>query len=196
MYLSNNQLTGAIPSQLGNLTNLQRLYLNNNQLSGSIPTQLGNLASLASLNLRDNGLTGCVPETLQRIAAIQDDLTSLGLPRCHADLAALTALYEATNGANWTNRTNWFTYSPFADWHGVTTDESGRVTSLNFYYNGLSGTIPAEISGLTDLTSLRISNNALTGTIPSQLGNLTNLTSLDLVQNQLSGAIPTPNSAP
>ena len=86
--------------------------LTDNSLSGTIPADVGNLASLTTLNLRDNGLTGCVPKTLQSIAAIQDDLTSLGLPRCDADLAALTALYEATNGANWTNRTNWLTDQP------------------------------------------------------------------------------------
>ena len=82
-------------------------------MSGPIPSELGNLTSLTELNLNNNQLSGCVPQALQNISAIQTNLATLGLPPCHADLAALTALYEATNGANWTNRTNWLTYSPF-----------------------------------------------------------------------------------
>ena len=41
LWLSNNQLTGAIPTELGQLTNLTFLNLYNNQLTGAIPTELG-----------------------------------------------------------------------------------------------------------------------------------------------------------
>ena len=37
LYLFSNQLTGAIPAEIGNLINLSNLYLNNNQLTGAIP---------------------------------------------------------------------------------------------------------------------------------------------------------------
>ena len=36
--LSDSGLNGEIPSEIGNLVNLDRLYLSNNQLSGIIPT--------------------------------------------------------------------------------------------------------------------------------------------------------------
>ena len=39
--LSQNQLTGPIPPELGNLSNLQGLYLWGNQLTGPIPAELG-----------------------------------------------------------------------------------------------------------------------------------------------------------
>ena len=48
--LSDNQLSGSIPAQLGNLSSLESLYLSFNQLSGSIPKELGNLSSLESLS--------------------------------------------------------------------------------------------------------------------------------------------------
>ena len=51
IYLSTNQLSGSIPSQLGLLGSLGDLRLSGNQLSGPIPTELGNLHSLTLLYL-------------------------------------------------------------------------------------------------------------------------------------------------
>ena len=47
--LSNNQLTGSIPPEIGNLTNLEYLYLYNNQLTGVIPESICDL----TLNFTD-----------------------------------------------------------------------------------------------------------------------------------------------
>ena len=47
--LSNNQLTGKIPSEIGNLTDLVFLYLQDNQISGEIPLEIGNLTDLDRL---------------------------------------------------------------------------------------------------------------------------------------------------
>ena len=44
--LYSNQLTGTIPVELGNLSNLQYLQLYSNQLTGTIPVELGNLSNL------------------------------------------------------------------------------------------------------------------------------------------------------
>jgi len=40
LELHNNQLTGTIPTAIGNLTNLRRLFMYGNQLTGSIPTTI------------------------------------------------------------------------------------------------------------------------------------------------------------
>ena len=105
------------------------------------------------------------------------------------DRAALVALYNATDGANWTNNTNWLSSEPVGDWHGVAAS-SGRVTGLSLAQNQLSGTIPTELGNLANLTRLNLYYNKLTGAIPAQLGNLANLTTLDLGINELTGAIP------
>ena len=57
-----NQLTGSIPSQLGNLINLEYLNLGENQLTGSIP--LGEFLSNLVDSLRENQLTGSIPSVL------------------------------------------------------------------------------------------------------------------------------------
>lgn len=111
-------------------------------------------------------------------------------PNYPPEQAALIALYDATDGANWTDNTNWRTDAPIGTWHGVTTNADGDVTHLDLTYNGLSGQIPAAIAQLTELRQLILSTNQLTGPIPTELGNLTQLETLDLSSNQLTGTIP------
>ena len=114
------------------------------------------------------------------------------------DEAALVAFYNATDGPNWRNNTNWLTDAPLDDWAGVsaiTTTENGRVvgecvTVLSLGNNQLSGEIPAELGNLLNLTSLYLRGNQLSGEIPAELDNLLNLVRLSLHDNQLSGEIP------
>ena len=53
-----NQLTGAIPPELGNLTTLTHMDFTLNQLSGEIPAELGNLTNLVWLGFWANQLSG------------------------------------------------------------------------------------------------------------------------------------------
>ena len=106
------------------------------------------------------------------------------------DRDILVALYAATDGPNWKDAENWLTDAPLADWHGVDTDEQGRVTQLHLNFNDLVGSIPHELGMLTSLTKLSLQSNALTGPIPPELGHLTSLTELDLQWNNLTGPVP------
>tara|TARA_A100001015_G_C14856110_1_gene658415 strand:+ start:68 stop:826 length:759 start_codon:yes stop_codon:yes gene_type:complete len=58
LSLDGNQLTGEIPPEIGNLTNLTYLFLTHNQLIGEIPPEIGNLTNLTSLSLGYNQLSG------------------------------------------------------------------------------------------------------------------------------------------
>ena len=106
------------------------------------------------------------------------------------DRAALVAFYHATDGPNWTNKTNWLSAMSLNQWHGVTTDGSGRVTSLDINRNQLRGEIPAQLGHLVELQRLELIGNQLSGGLPAELGSLSNLASLDLAHNQLNGEIP------
>ena len=106
------------------------------------------------------------------------------------DREALEALYNATSGANWTNKTNWLTNAPVGQWYGVTTDGSGRVTRLDLADNQLTGSIPDELGSLANLEVLDLNDNQLTGEIPTSLGSLANLQELHITRNQFTGTIP------
>ena len=91
------------------------------------------------------------------------------------DRAALVALYNATNGSNWRNNTNWLSKEAIDQWYGVSTDCLGRVIRLNLNGNQLAGSIPAQIGALTNLVQMNLSGNQLSGPIPVELGRLVKL---------------------
>ncbi|KAJ4824857.1 BRASSINOSTEROID INSENSITIVE 1-associated receptor kinase 1 [Turnera subulata] len=69
--LYSNNLTGRIPEELGNLTNLVSLDLYLNNLTGEIPPTLGKLEKLRFLRLNNNTLTGTIPVSLTNIKTLQ-----------------------------------------------------------------------------------------------------------------------------
>jgi Leucine-rich repeat (LRR) protein len=105
-----------------------------------------------------------------------------------AEYEALEALYNSTDGPNWSNNSGWLDTDTPCNWYGVTCS-GGHVTGLNLNTNQLSGSIPPELGNLANLQDLHLSHNQLSGSIPPQLGNLTNLQDLSLAVNQLSGSI-------
>ena len=99
--------------------------------------------------------------------------------------AALIALYDSTDGDHWSNKTGW-NDAPGTEcsWYGVTcTGDS--VTILDLYANQLTGSLPAELGNLINLTYLSLHTNQLAGTIPAELNNLTNLTDLFLYEKNM-----------
>ena len=100
---------------------------------------------------------------------------------------ALVALYNATNGDNWQNNTNWLAGSSIEDiaaWQGITV-ENGDVVAINLRQNKLNGALPKEIGELKALEYLNLGISQI-GTIPTEVGSLSSLTALYLDQTGLS----------
>ena len=179
--LHSSQLSGMIPTELGNLATLERLYLWGNELTGPVPAELGNLANLEILNLRSNQLAGTIPAQLGNLTNLQElylydnELTGT-IPPELGNLANLRVLDLADNQLT----------EPIPVWLGDLTD----LEQLYLWGNQLTGLIPTELGGLTKLEELYLSDNQLTGPIPPELGNLANLTELSLRGNQLTGEMP------
>ena len=64
-----------------------------------------------------------------------------------SDRAALIALYNATDGDNWTNNTNWLSNEPLSSWYGVNTTIYGRVTRLYLPENHVERDDPGRAGG-------------------------------------------------
>jgi len=114
------------------------------------------------------------------------------------DWSALKAFYQATNGNNWTDNSNWNivngTMHPqnchLNDMAGIILNENNRVSGIELPDNNLSGNIPPEIAQLSKLDEVVLSDNNLNGIIPPEIGQLKNLVVLELGNNDLSGMLP------
>ena len=96
LYLSNNQLSGSISPEFGNLSSLRDLVLWGNQLAGPIPPEVGNLTNLRRLLVKDNRLTGCIPAQLRETG--RNDLAEIGLPYCGQTALERTAPSAPSGG--------------------------------------------------------------------------------------------------
>lgn len=225
LELHGNNLVGEIPPAISSLSSLELLRLGDNQLSGPLPLELQLLSSLIHLEYDNTSI--CEPDAqnfrswlfrpgLDRegtddkcafSCSLQEDLPV-------AECAALQALYESTNGPDWTSHTHWMEHRNPCVWQGVEC-ASGHVTKLDLRENNLVGNLPPEIGdlpylswlwldrnqltgelpegivGLPRLERLWLSENDLTGTLPSGIGGLCNLSSIYLQENQIGGYIPT-----
>jgi hypothetical protein len=102
---------------------------------------------------------------------------------------ALVAIYNSTNGEHWKYNTGWLVTNTPCSWYGMKC-KNGQVTRLYLQYNQLTGFIPPEIEGLSNLEVLNMKNNDLCEDIPVGLMNLEHLWSLKLDNNHLTASDP------
>jgi Leucine-rich repeat (LRR) protein len=105
---------------------------------------------------------------------------------------ALVAIYNATGGANWTDKTNWLAAAGTeCTWYGVYCDEAqSNVVGIGLGDNNLRGTFPPDIAKLTKLRNLQLWYNHLSGPLPQEIGQLTDLEIIYAGHNEFSGRIP------
>jgi len=79
LELSSLALSGIVPADIGNLTNLVYLHLSDNNLSSTLPREFFSLTSLAELYLSSNLLSGTISSQIGLLSR----LTELGLDYCN-----------------------------------------------------------------------------------------------------------------
>ena len=157
LSLSENGLSGKIPSELGHLTYLEWLDLGENRLSGVIPPELGNLINLLDLYLSGNQLRGEIPSELSKLTNLQalglsGNLLTGSIP---LELGKLTSL-------------EWLAISN-NQLRGEIPSELGKLTKLKGLYlwnNEFSGAIPPELGNITNLEELYLAGNQFSGCVP------------------------------
>lgn len=150
-------LGGAIPRQIGNLTNLTKLDLSNNRLGGVIPPELGNLKNLRTLNLSDNQLVGYIPPQLGNLPQLEE--LKLGsnyltgrIPGELGNLERLEILRLPENALR-----------------GNIPADLYRLASLkvlDLMDNRFTGNIPEDLGQLNNLVALGLSGNSISGCLP------------------------------
>ncbi|PON32269.1 LRR domain containing protein, partial [Parasponia andersonii] len=95
LRLSNAEIVGEIPPQLGNLSSLEieTLYLGYNNLTGDIPSSLMNCTELVVLDVGENKLSGHVPTWISNIP----NLVILSLRSNHFYRSIPSSLFEVLN---------------------------------------------------------------------------------------------------
>lgn len=112
------------------------------------------------------------------------------------DVAALKALYTATNGPYWANRTRWMSGDPCADqWLGLYCDQDGYVLDIVLVYNNLSGQVPKELTLAKRLRQLILYDNAISS-VAQEVYSMPSLQDMDLSYNSITGQLPATMSLP
>ncbi|KAL1550079.1 putative kinase-like protein tmkl1 [Salvia divinorum] len=160
LQLPSANLSGSLPREIGQLTDLRSLYLSTNALSGPIPLELGYSTSLSDLDLSHNLLKGSLPASVWNLC---DRLVSL---RLHGNALSGSIPDPALPDAPCKN-----------------------LQFLDFGENVLSGTFPEFILEFHALKQLDLGDNAFSGPIPEAITGL-NLEKLNLSHNNFTGVLP------
>ncbi len=165
LELGDRELTGVIPPELGQLSQLEWLSLYYNELTGSIPPELGQLSQLEWLDLGGNVLIGSVPPELGRLSQLEwldlgGNVLIGSIPVELSQLIALRGLYLYGNQLI-----------------GSIPLELSQLTALRglrLDNNELTGVIPPALGRLTELEELDLDGNVLIGCVPETLARWVN----------------------
>ncbi|KAF7044906.1 hypothetical protein CFC21_054069 [Triticum aestivum] len=206
LVLHANKMSGSIPPELGNLTNLSFLRMEQNQFAGDLPSTIGNLASLTYVDLSWNRLSGQIPSSIGKLRQmnnlfLQENNFSGPIPRTLGDCRRLITLNLSCNSLSESIPRELFFLDSLSagldlshnQLFGQIPREIGgliNIGPLNFSNNRLSGHIPTALGACIRLESLRLEGNLLDGRIPESFSNLRGIAEIDLSRNNLSGEVP------
>ncbi|CAM6047045.1 unnamed protein product [Sphagnum compactum] len=175
-------LTGTIPSAIGNLIDLVHLFLSTNKLKGTIPSTIGNLKKLQTLSLGENRITGSIPSSLGDIGP---SLTYIDFGSASLSGSIPDSLYQLTN-LNALFLIHNHMSGPLSPLIG----NLAQLEDLEISTNEFSGPLPSTLGKLSKLSVLDLSNNKFSGSMPASIGDIVNLGDLNLANNRLTGIIP------
>ena len=207
LFLADSNFGGVLPNSLGNLsTRIEVLSVELNQISGSIPSGIGNLVSMNSLAMYRNQLTGTIPTTIGKLHELQEvgfgkNKLSGRIPSSIGNLTLLNQLWLEENNFQGSIPSSLGNCKNLILLHLYGNALSGPIPldvitlsslsrSLKLSRNRLSGPLPREVGKLINLVELDVSQNELSGNIPSDLGASRSLIGLYMDHNLFEGTIP------
>ncbi|KAH0452833.1 hypothetical protein IEQ34_017157 [Dendrobium chrysotoxum] len=201
LRLFNNRLSGGLPPELGKHSQLWNVEVDDNLLSGEFPSDLCARGALVSVIMFNNNFSGNLPASLNKCFTLSNLMIyrnnfSGELPAGIWTAAVnLTTVMIGDNSLSGTlpNVLPWnLTRLEIQNNHfiGNLPSTAKNLIVFNANNNLLSGPIPANLSGFSQLAVLSLGGNQISGSIPPGISNLRYLTDLNLSSNQLVGEIP------
>ncbi|XP_062158088.1 probable LRR receptor-like serine/threonine-protein kinase At1g56140 isoform X2 [Alnus glutinosa] len=210
LSLGINALSGELPKELGELTNLIALSFSSNNFSGSLPSELGNLVNLEQIYFDSSGVSGEIPSTfaklrnLQNVWASDTELTGR-IPAFIGNWSKLSVLRLQGNSfqgpiPSTLSNLMFLTELRISDLSNGSSSlafikDMKSLIILVLRNNNISDSIPSNIGEYQNLTQLDLSFNNIAGQIPDSLFILTSLSYLFLGNNKLYGILPVDKSA-
>ncbi|XP_077242716.1 uncharacterized protein LOC143883257 [Tasmannia lanceolata] len=215
LYLSDNRVTGKIPSFIfNNLTKIESIDLSNNQFMGVFSfSSFANLSQLSDVDLSNNVQLEVETQHPHWVPTFQ--LGRLSLENCNLNkhstrtipsfLSSQDNLYDLNLGHNSLKGIipSWLLYNMSISslWlmgnllegsiPQSTHNTTSSVSFLDISENNLSEPLPTNIGTLfPQLNYFNLSKNILQGRIPSSMGEIERLSILDLSSNNFSGEMP------
>ncbi len=197
-------LSGSIPEEICELTEMQELQFYASGIGGEIPEKIGNLKKLKTLSIGGTNLSGKIPDSLYDCTDLQKlDISSSSLSGqispLIGNLKSLKTLYVSGDGFSGTIPeeislcTNLVELSfSHCNITGDIPSNLGnlkKLQSFSLHSTKVNGVIPPSIGGCSSLKYLNLSHSELTGEIPESIGQCSNLIELILSNNNLTGSI-------
>ncbi|AES86907.2 LRR receptor-like kinase family protein [Medicago truncatula] len=161
LSISNNSITGRIPSSIGMFSNMYVLLMSKNQLEGQIPIEISNMSSLYILDLSQNKLIGAIPKftagSLRFLYLQQNDLSGF-IPFELSEGSKLQLLDLRENKLSG-KIPNWM-------------DKLSELRVLLLGGNNFEGEIPIQFCWFKKIDIMDLSRNMLNASIPSCLQNM------------------------
>ncbi|KAK9221108.1 hypothetical protein WN944_009533 [Citrus x changshan-huyou] len=177
--ISNNNLTGEIPSSFCNLNSIQSFDVSNNSLSGQIPQCLGN-STLETVDLGMNNFQGSIPQTYEKGC----NLTYLRLSGNHLEGPLPPSLTNCVK-LQFLDVGNNSLSGPIPEYLGNSTLEV-----LDMRMNKFNGSLPQTFGKRCVLESLKLNGNRLEGPLSPSLVNCRHLEVIDVGNNQINDTFP------
>nr|XP_048330643.1 receptor-like protein Cf-9 homolog [Ziziphus jujuba var. spinosa] len=201
--LTNNTITGSVPSSLFSLPSMQWIDLSYNQFSGRLlEFQIPPSSVLASVDLRGNELEGPIPKSFFKLKNLGDLLLPfnrfngtfqldmiqnlINLEPLELSYNNLLSVNTSGNNSNFSSLTL-FTTLKLASCNLRTFPDMLRNQPV---LNNLSGPIPDAFPVNCSLENLDVDGNLLTGRISKSLVNCRALEVLNVGNNQILDTFP------
>ena len=205
-------LSGPLPSNIGNLDSLEYLDVQQNNITGGIPETLAELSALYTFSADSNSFSGSIPDGLCNIENldISDNQFCPCYPSCIED-AGVQDISECIICENGFEQVCTVPSSAIIDSDSTECFNSAHLEVLRAIIDSSLATLPDSLDYLMDadssgtiepmelgsqfwenslLTYLDVNNRGLSGRLPNSILDLNSLFVLNLAHNYLDGEIP------